>query len=172
MDHGPAALLVFPRPTRRTRRSPFYEERQWRPASVLFLFVFCAIIAISAATIAGFIVFRQRGHTFLYLTNRRLVVLELSEGIWNRSQTILNFNMRDICGFQLLAQRGLRKLLGILLLHEKRTFYLSIAMRTNCNVSIGAVSTRRSRFEPGGDAVTLCGELDAQVSCAAQRAGS
>ena len=58
---------------------------------------------------------------------------------------------------------GLKKLFGLLLLKEKRTFYLGITTRTCMNVQIGAVNVRRSEFDPGRDAVALCGELDAKV---------
>jgi hypothetical protein len=126
------------------------------------LLIVWELAAIGVVT-AGFLILRKRGHTFLYLTNRRLIVLELTQSLVGKEQVVLNFNLHDISGFQLLAQRGLRKLLGILLLREKRTFYLSIATRTSCTVELGAVSTRGSAFEPGCDAVALCGELDAQV---------
>ena len=51
----------------------------------------------------------------------------------------------------------------LLLLKELRTFYLGITTRTCMNVQIGAVTVRRSEFDPGRDAVALCGELDAKV---------
>ncbi|HEV3415721.1 MAG TPA: hypothetical protein VG056_02875, partial [Pirellulales bacterium] len=121
---------------------------------------FLVIVAIIAAV---FFVFRLRGHTFLYLTNQRVIVLELTEGIFAREQAVCHFSLDDICGFQLYAQRGLKKLFGLLLLKEKRTFYLGITTRTCHNVEIGAVNIRRSEFDPGRDAVALCGELDAKV---------
>jgi hypothetical protein len=96
-----------------------------------------------------------RGHTFLYLTNQRVIVLELSQGTFAREQSVCHFSLEDICGFQLLAQRGLKKLFGLLLLKEMRTFYLGITTRTCMNVQIGAVNVRRSEFDPGRDAVAL-----------------
>ncbi len=138
------------------------EYRNGEPDNPLVVLILCEVAVVAALT-AGFFILRRRGHTFLYLTNRRLIVLELSQSLLTKEQTLLNFNIGDISGFQLLAQRGLRKLLGILLLREKRAFYLSIATRTSCNVEIGAMSSRGSKFQPGGDAVALCGELDAQV---------
>ena len=158
----PTLLAAASTDSAETRYEEHYEYERREPDNPWIVLAIWVILA-AGATVAGFIFFRQRGHTFLYLTNRRLIVLELSEGLWAKEQTVLNFNIRDISGFQLLAQRGLRKLLGVLLLRDKRTFYLSIATRTSCNVEIGAMSARRSRFEPGGDAVALCGELDAQV---------
>jgi hypothetical protein len=142
-------------------REPDVPQRP-EPPNPWVLGILCAMIVAILST-AAFFVFRQRGHTFLYVTNRRLIVLELNQGLLKREQAVLNFNIRDISGFQLLAQRGLRKLFGVLLLREKRTFYLSIATRSSCQVQIGAVSTQGSRFEPGIDSVALCGQLDAQV---------
>jgi hypothetical protein len=153
-DH-PATDAPPPRPN-------FEQAQEREPDPWWVVLIFCEIAVIAVVT-AFFFVFRKRGHTFLYLTNRRLIVLELAQSLVTREQVVLNFNLQDISGFQLLAQRGLRKLLGILLLREKRTFYLSIATRTSCTVELGAVSTRGSAFEPGCDAVALCGELDAQV---------
>lgn len=155
--------------------APVFEEPVIppRPEPPVWWVVLIAWEVVGVALVAaGFFVLRKRGHTFLYVTNRRLIVLELSQGLLARDQAILNFNIRDISGFQLLAQRGLRKLLGLLLLREKRTFYLSIATRTSCNVAIGAVSTRGSRFEPGIDSVALCGALDAQVLALRSARGS
>jgi hypothetical protein len=51
----------------------------------------------------------------------------------------------------------------LILLKEKRTFYLCIVTRTTDSLRLGAVTSRGSRFDPGRDAVSLCGELDSQV---------
>jgi hypothetical protein len=134
-----------------------------REASTVFMVMSLVLLTVIGLIVVAFFLFRLRGHTFLYLTNQRVIVLELSEGIFSREQSVCHFSLDDICGFQLYAQRGLKKLFGLLLLKEKRTFYLGITTRTCCNVQIGAVNIRRSEFEPGRDAVALCGELDAKV---------
>jgi hypothetical protein len=134
-----------------------------RDASIVLVTIGMIFLVIVALVIGGFFLFRVRGHTFLYLTNQRLIVLGLSEGTFTREQSVCHFTLSDICGFQVYAQRGLKKLFGLLLLREKRTFYLGIATRSCMNVEIGAVNFRRSEYEPGRDAVALCGELDAKV---------
>jgi hypothetical protein len=120
-------------------------------------------VVMLAGGISLNLVFAMRGHTFLYLTNQRLVVLELEQGVFGRRQAVCSFSVGDVAGFQLMAQRGLSKFLGLLTLSEKRTFYLSITTKTSNSFAIGAVTTRRSNYSPGRDAVALCGELDAQV---------
>jgi hypothetical protein len=134
-----------------------------RAAESFFWVLGLTFLSIALVSVGGFFLFRLRGHTFLYLTNQRIIVLELSQGTFAREQFVCHFSLDDICGFQLLAQRGLKKLFGLLLLKEKRTFYLGITTRTCMNVQIGAVNVRRSAFDPGRDAVALCGELDAKV---------
>jgi hypothetical protein len=134
-----------------------------RDSETTFWWIGILLFLLVAVAIGAFFLFRMRGHTFLYLTNRRVIVLELSEGVFAREQSVCHFSLEDICGFQLFAQRGLKKLFGLLLLKEKRTFYLGITTRTCCNVQIGAVNIRKSEFDPGRDAVALCGELDAKV---------
>jgi hypothetical protein len=119
-----------------------------------------------AVPVLGVILFhlgRSRGHTFLYLTSQRVIVLEVSRSLVKRSQTVLNYSLSNVAGFTLHAQRGLKKLLNLILLKEKRAFYLSIITRTSDTLQIGAVNTRGGRFDPGRDAVTLCGELDSMV---------
>jgi hypothetical protein len=106
---------------------------------------------------------RKRGHTYLYLTNHRAIVLEVSRGLLGRDQTVLNYSLRNVAGFTMHAQRGLKKFLNLILLREKRTFYLSIITRTSDSFHIGAVNARRSQFDPGPDAVSLCSELDSHV---------
>jgi len=124
----------------------------------------CSTLAVFVGGIAVFLLARLRGHTFLYLTNQRVTLLELEEGLFRKHQAVCNFRLEDISGFQLLAQRGLKKLLGLLLLKEKRTFYLAITTRTCANVEIGAVRWRAGgKYDPGRDAVTLCSELDSKV---------
>jgi hypothetical protein len=134
-----------------------------REASTAFSILGTIFLLIGIVIVAGFFLFRLRGHTFLYLTNQRVIVLELTQGTFSREQAVCHFSLDDICGFQLMAQRGLKKLFGLLLLKELRTFYLGITTRTCMNVQIGAVTVRRSEFDPGRDAVALCGELDAKV---------
>ncbi len=134
-----------------------------REASTAFSILGTIFLFSGVAIVAGFFLFRLRGHTFLYLTNQRVIVLELTQGVFSREQAVCHFSLDDICGFQLMAQRGLKKLFGLLLLKELRTFYLGITTRTCMNVQIGAVTVRGSRFDPGRDAVALCGELDAKV---------
>lgn len=141
-----------------------YQIRVRRPkfpwaAALPSLIIFPVFFAI----VAGFLIFRRRGHTFLYLTNQRVIVLELEESLFRRDQSVCHFSIDDICGFQLHAQRGLKKLFGLILLKEKRTFYLAIVTRTCSSVEIGAVNSMRSEYDPGRDAVALCGELDAKV---------
>ena len=106
---------------------------------------------------------RERGHTILYLTNQRVVVLELTRGFLRKRQTVLNYSLGNVSGFTLYAQRGLKWFLNFILLKEKRAFYLCIVTRTTDSLRLGAVTSRGSRFDPGRDAVSLCGELDSQV---------
>lgn len=123
-----------------------------------------SVFVVLVGGIALFLLMRVRGHTFLYLTNQRVTILELEEGLFRKHQAVCNFSLDDISGFQLLAQRGLLKLLGLLLLKEKRTFYLAITTRTCANVEVGAVRWRRGgKYDPGRDAVALCSELDSKV---------
>jgi len=103
---------------------------------------------------------RRRGHTFLYLTTKRVIIVELSEASFGRDQTVLNYNIEHVSGFTLFAQRGIRKFLAFITLREKRTFFISIVTRSVASFALGARSTRGSEFEPGRDAVALCSELD------------
>jgi hypothetical protein len=141
----------------------FFAAGHDREAETIFWVFGLMFLLVGLVSIGAFFLFRLRGHTFLYLTNQRVIVLELSQGTFAREQSVCHFSLEDICGFQLLAQRGLKKLFGLLLLKEMRTFYLGITTRTCMNVQIGAVNVRRSEFDPGRDAVALCGELDAKV---------
>ncbi len=156
------ALLFFIVPAMVAIAFSFVAERD-REASAIFWWIGIVFILFVVATVGVFYLFRMRGHTFLYLTNQRVIALELSEGLFAREQSVCNFALANICGFQLYAQRGLKKLFGLLLLSERRTFYLGITTRSCFNVRIGAVNIRQSEFDPGRDAVALCGELDAKV---------
>jgi hypothetical protein len=112
---------------------------------------------------AAFFLFRQRGHSLLYLTNQRVMVVDLGQGLLRRYQSVMSYDLRHVAGFTLHAQRGLKKLLYLILLKEKRTFYLRFITPHHTFYEIGAVNTWRSQFEPGLDAVALCAELDALV---------
>ena len=107
--------------------------------------------------------FRPRGHTLLYVTNRRVIVVELLEGTRDVSQAVLSFKLSNISGFTLfLAQHGLKKLLSLILLSENElsTF---IVTKNFARFRLAALSSRRSLFQPGTDAVSLCTELDSLV---------
>jgi len=105
----------------------------------------------------------RRGHTYLFLTDRRVVIVELEEGFSGRSQTVLNYNIKDIAGFQVFAQRGIRRLLNIVKIREKRTFYIALITGSRASFALGALASRNSEYDPGRDAVTLCAELDSTL---------
>jgi hypothetical protein len=106
---------------------------------------------------------RPRGHTFLYVTTRRVVVVEVLSGPFHKRQAVISFALEDISGFVLHTQHGIRRLFGILKLEEKHTMYLEIVTRTHANFRLGAIRSRMSRFAPGLDATAMCAELDRHV---------
>ena len=108
-------------------------------------------------------VWPKRGHTFLYITDRRIVIVELEQGFTGRGQTVLNYNNEDVAGFQVYTQHGVSRLLNMIKLKETRTFYISLLTGSSATFTLGALSARRSAYDPGPDAVALCAELDSTL---------
>jgi hypothetical protein len=106
---------------------------------------------------------RLRGHTLLYLTSQRVIVVDLGRNLFRRYQSVMSYELESVAGFTLHAQRGLKKLLHLILLKEKRTFYLKFVTPHYTSYEVGAINTRHSEFDPGMDAVALVAELDALV---------
>ena len=143
----------------RVRRPKF----PWVAFAISIPLSFMLFAVPTLLVVLGFFLFRKRGHTFLYVTTQRVVVVELTQGLFGKGQTVLSYTIDNIAGFTLHAQRGLKKFLSLILLKEKRTFYISIINKSWATFQTGAINTRGSMFDPGQDAVTLCAELDATV---------
>lgn len=131
------------------------------PLFILGLFVPVPILGLLVTLPIHFL--RSRGHTFLYVTGKRLIIVELLDGPLGRSQAVLNFGLETIAGFEVLAQHGLHKFLQMVTVKEKRTFYISIKTRTFATFALGSENAMNSEFDPGQDAVALCSELDSLV---------
>ena len=80
-----------------------------------------------------------------------------------RDQTVLNYSLRNVAGFTMHAQRGLKKFLNLILMRESPRFISPSSRAPSDSFHIGAVNTRHSQFDPGPDAVSLCSELDSHV---------
>ena len=140
-----------------------YRTRVMKPTGLWRQILICVIIypliLLIPFVVAAFYS-RRRGHTYLYLTNRRLVVLELDKGVFGRSQTVLNYGVESISGFTLIAQHGIKKFLGLFTTREKKTFYIKVTTNTFDSFELGSSGVVNSLFSPGRDAVNLCSELD------------
>lgn len=134
----------------------------WSALAISLLFWF-VLPVIPTLIVLGLHFVKRRGHTFLYLTTRRLIIVELEESAFGRSQTIMNYSISVISGFNLFTQRGVKMLLNLILLKEKRTFYISITTRTATAFVLGSENSMNSDYDPGQDAVSVCAELDALV---------
>lgn len=138
-----------------------YDIRVRKPKFPWLIFVVTFITVLAPIVIGVWYAYwPKRGHTFLYLTDRRIVIVELEQSIAGRHQTILNYNNDDVAGFQVFTQSGVWRLLDMIKLKEKRTFYISLLTGSAAGFTLGALNTRRSSYEPGRDAVSLCAELD------------
>ena len=125
--------------------------------------ILLVVLLILGGSSAAVLLRRRRGHTYLYLTDRRIVIVELEEGFSGRNQTVLNYNIKDIAGFQVYTQRGIWRLLNLLKLREKRTFYIGLLTGSRASFALGAINSQNSQYDPGRDAVTLCAELDSTL---------
>lgn len=164
-------------------RRPKFPWIAWTSAVILVLFLLVGAVSgavlqmldvgiaelgvVMVVVLPGFVWYLflrpRRGHTYLYLTDRRIVIVELEEGVTGRSQTVLNYNIKDIAGFQVYAQRGIWRLLNLVKIREKRTFYIGLLTGSRASFALGAITSQNSQYDPGRDAVTLCAELDSTL---------
>lgn len=141
-----------------------YDIRVRKPKFPWLLFwVTLITVVMPLALWIWYSVWPKRGHTFLYITDRRIVIVELEQGFTGRGQTVLNYNNEDVAGFQVYTQHGVWRLLDMIKLRERRTFYISLLTGSSAVFTLGALNARRSNYDPGPDAVTLCAELDSTL---------
>lgn len=136
------------------------------PWKVFLLLPALPLIPLILLVIIGRLIghfFRRRGHAYLYLTNHRVVVLELDEGKFGKSQTVLNYEVDSITGFGVYAQQGVKRFLNLFTILEKKAFFLAIKTNTSDSFSIGSNTQINGNFYPGADAVNLCSELDTKL---------
>lgn len=159
-------LIQFQTLRRGEQQLKAYRIRVLRPKFPWIYLLICLLfwpLLVTVPFVILYYVLRSRGHTFLYLTTQRLVIVELSQGTFGREQTVLNYSLASVSGFNLFAQRGIKRFLDFIKYKEKRTFYISIITNTQAGFALGSENTMNSLYDPGTDAVTLCSELDSLV---------